>query len=192
MGTVRIISGKLKGRAVETPGGQTRPLLSRLRKSLADILRPHLAGARILDLFGGSGAITFELLSNGASSAVIVELDPVAAQMIQKNIHSLSLDGVVEMHAGDALSAISIFERRGDVFDVIVIAPPYGQGLHTHALERVACSRLLGRQCIVVVQRDQHEPCAPSQGLLEKISTRSYGRTLFDFYAVRHDKNVQP
>ena len=67
MGSIQIVSGTLRGRTILTPAEDTtRPLLSRLRKTLADILRPSLQGTAVLDLFGGSGAIAFELLSNGA------------------------------------------------------------------------------------------------------------------------------
>jgi 16S rRNA (guanine966-N2)-methyltransferase len=75
-----------------------------LRKSLADILRPRLAGARVLDLFAGSGAVAFELLSNGADAAVVVEHDPAGAALIRRNADTLGLR--VQIFEGDAFAAV--------------------------------------------------------------------------------------
>ena len=183
MGSVRIISGTLKRRIVKVPPGtSTRPLLSRLRKTLVDILSPRLRGARVLDLFGGSGAIAFELISNGASSAVVVEVDARAARLIKDNARALGIEDSVVTYCGDALAAISSLELRGEGFDIIVIAPPYRHGLHQQALTRIAASRLLKERCLVVVQREICEPCAAAEGPLVRTVTRTYSRTVFDFY----------
>lgn len=183
MGSVRIVSGTLKGRNVKTPPGtSTRPLLSRLRKTLVDILRPRLKGARVLDLFGGSGAIAFELISNGASNAVVVDIDPRATRLIKENAHALGLEDSIVTYTGDALAAIRALDLRGDGFDIIVIAPPYGHGLHQRALRCLATSKLLKDQCLVVVQRDVREPCATQEEAFVHLETRFYGRTVFDFY----------
>jgi len=169
---------------VETPPGDaTRPLLTRLRKSLIDILRPRLEGARVLDLFGGSGAIAFECLSNGAAHAVIIELDPATAVLIRRNAQSLGVDGSVEVFTGDGIKAISRLEDREDRFDIIIIAPPYGHTLQQQALLRLSHAPVLARGGLIVVQRDTHEPCIePAPGIVHG-STRSYGRTVFDFYS---------
>jgi len=118
-GELRITSGVLRGRRVRTPPGQgTRPLLTRLRKALADILRPRLGGARILDLFGGSGAIAFELLSNGGGSAVVCEVKPEAASLIGRNAAELGLASRVRVLTGDALRLLPGLAGEGTVFDV--------------------------------------------------------------------------
>jgi 16S rRNA (guanine966-N2)-methyltransferase len=182
-GYVRITSGVLRGRRIQTPpGDQTRPLLTRIRKSLADILRPRLPGARVLDVFGGSGAIACELLSNGAAQAVVVELDPGAADIIVGNARSLGLEDVLECVRGDALASLREFARQQRMFDIIIIAPPYGRGLQALALEVLGYSGLLSAGGVAVVQREDDEPHVPSSGILECRRTRTYGRTVFDFY----------
>jgi 16S rRNA (guanine(966)-N(2))-methyltransferase RsmD len=181
MGKIRITSGTLRGRSVDTPEGEgTRPLLTRLRKSLADLLRPRLAGTRVLDLFGGSGAVAFELLSNGAREAVVVELDRDTARLIECNAARLQVP--VAVAAGDALDQVPLLAGRGERFDVIVIAPPYGAGLQQKALDAVAEAGLLAGGGVVVVQRDHREPLAAAKGGLRLSRSRSYGRTVFDFY----------
>ncbi len=117
MGEIRITSGSLRGRKIKTPSEETtRPLLTRLRKSLSDILRPELEGSRILDLFGGSGAIVFELISNGAESAAIVEIDKKAADLISQNIATLNLEKEVNVLNGDALGFVSSFASKNEFF----------------------------------------------------------------------------
>jgi 16S rRNA (guanine966-N2)-methyltransferase len=183
MGAIRITSGTLKGRTVRTPeGDSTRPLLTRLRKSLADILRPTLRGARVLDLFGGTGAVAFELLSNGAREAVIVELDPTTAELIRRNSDELAVCARV-LHT-DALRAVALFAASGERFDVIVVAPPYGEGLQQAALDVLGTHWILAPNGTLVVQRDCREPQARTgpPARLRCARTRRYGRTVFDFY----------
>ena len=115
MGEIRIASGRFRGRKIKTPSEETtRPLLTRLRKSLADVMRPQLAGSRILDLFGGSGAIVLEFISNGAESAVIVELDKKAVDLITSNVSTLNLEKVIKIINMDAVDLIPSFSLKGE------------------------------------------------------------------------------
>ncbi len=183
MGFLRITSGSLRGRKVQAPPGEgTRPLLTRVRKSLADLLRPALPGARVLDLFGGSGAIAFELLSNGAKSAVVVELDRQAARLIRDNARLLGVE--VEVREGDALAALPALASAGARFDLVVVAPPYGQGLQQASFEAIEQHWLLAPGGTVVVQRDRNEGAVelPAASRLRLVRSRGYGRTVFEFY----------
>ena len=183
MGSITITSGSLRGRRIQTPeGAETRPLLTRLRKSLADILRPRLAGVRLVDLFGGSGAIAFELLSNGAASAVIVELNRKTAELVRTNARSLGLEAAVEVVDGDGVAAVQGLCRKKDAFDIIIVAPPYGLGLQQQAVAALARHRLLKPQGIIIVQREDKEAQVTTPAGLDLVRTRAYGRTVFDFY----------
>ncbi len=183
MGRLQIVSGALRGRTVLTPAeDKTRPLLSRLRKTLADILRPDLRGATILDLFGGSGAITFELLSNGAKSAEIVELHPPAAALIQRNAKNLGLQDRVQVHLGDTLQIIERLEKPDRFFDLILVTPPYNLGLQQRAVNTLASFNLLNKTGLIIAQRDKREPCTEPIAPLNLLRTRSYGRTVFEFF----------
>ncbi|MDW7712410.1 MAG: RsmD family RNA methyltransferase [Deferrisomatales bacterium] len=183
---VRITSGGLRGRLVRTPAGEgTRPLLTRLRKALADVLRPRLPGAKVLDLFGGSGAIAFELLSNGAASAVICELDRAAAELVVRNARDLGLEDRVRVLPGDALAWIERLAGSGEVFDVLVVAPPYGLGLQDRALALLGAHPLAAPDAVIVVQRDAGEPGGEPPPGLELCRSRRHGRTLFDLYRPR-------
>ena len=182
-GSLRIASGTLRGRKIRTPpGGATRPLLTRIRKSLVDILRPRLPMARVLDLFGGSGAVTFELLSNGATEAVLVEIDTETSRLIRESAHQLGISACV-INA-DALHAIPRLSAAGERFDVILIAPPYGQSLQQLTLDALAEHGLLASRGMVVIQRDSKEPLCQlgTDPTFRHVGSRRYGRTAFDFY----------
>ena len=183
MGSIQIISGTLRGRTNLTPAEDTtRPLLSRLRKTLADILRPSLQGTAVLDLFGGSGAIAFELISNGAENAEIVELQPLAAALVRRNAESLGLQDRVQVHCGEAIHMIDLLAESGRFFDIILVAPPYGQGLQQQAVRALASFSLLRKTGLLIVQRDKREPCTEPIAPLQHVRTRSYGRTIFEFF----------
>ena len=183
MGAITITSGTLRGRRLKTPeGSQTRPLLTRLRKSLADILRPQLAQCRLLDLFGGSGAIAFELLSNGAAAAVIVELNAKTAGLIRENAKTLGIEAAVEVFQGDGIATLAALARKKDAFDIIIVAPPYGLGLQQKAIDSLARHPLLKTGGIIIVQREDREPQVAAPVGLALVRSRCYGRTLFDFY----------
>jgi 16S rRNA (guanine(966)-N(2))-methyltransferase RsmD len=183
MGSVQIVSGTLRGRTLLTPAeDKTRPLLSRLRETLADILRPNLQGTAVLDLFGGSGAIAFELLSNGAQNAEIVELHPPAAALIRRNAESLGLQDRVQVHCGDAIRTIDRLAENGCCFDIILVAPPYGHGLQQQAVSTLASFNLLSNTGTVIVQRDKREPSTEPVAPFNLVRTRSYGRTIFEFF----------
>ncbi len=184
MGAIKIVSGRWRGRALETPAGRdTRPLLTRLRKSLTDILRPKLAGSAVLDLFGGSGAISFELLSNGAQSAVVIEADRIAASIISANARIF--EAQAEAIHGDCFNVMIELERAGRTFDIIIVAPPYGNELHERALDLLATSSLAATGATVVAQRDKGEKLWEGDGRLGLVETRAYGRTVFDFYETK-------
>src|SRR5215468_11831534 len=103
---MRVVAGRLGGRRLRAPRGRdTRPTSDRVREALFSMLGP-LEGARVLDLFAGSGALGIEALSRGAASAVFVERDPEAVRTIERNLDRLRLIGARVVH-GDALRTIA-------------------------------------------------------------------------------------
>lgn len=140
---MRIVGGKHKGRALATPGGQTtRPTSDRARESLFNVLahaawaRP-LDGARVLDLFAGSGALGFEALSRGAAFALFVETDSAARGAIRETVDSLALFGVARIHRRDATDLGDKPAGLGAPFDLVFLDPPYHKGLGERALAKL-------------------------------------------------------
>ncbi|QKW52625.1 16S rRNA (guanine(966)-N(2))-methyltransferase RsmD [Streptomyces buecherae] len=123
----RVIAGAAGGRRLAVPPGTgTRPTSDRAREGLFstwESLLGSLAGARVLDLYAGSGAVGLEALSRGAEHALLVEADPRAARVVRENVRTLSLPGA-EVRAGKAAQVIAgpVPERP---YDVVFLDPPY-------------------------------------------------------------------
>lgn len=120
---MRVVAGRLGGRRIQAPPGtQTRPTSDRVREALFSALGP-LDGARVLDLFAGSGALGIEALSRGAGAAVFVERERRALSTLRENLAALALDA--DIRPGDALRALRTARERGEAYDLVLVDPPY-------------------------------------------------------------------
>ena len=133
-GTVRIIGGYWRGRKLRVPDG-VRPTPDRVRETLGNWLSDRWRGARVLDLFAGSGALAFEALSRGASQALLVERDFEVAQLLREQCERLRAPAAVQCaEAPKCLAQRSKWER----WDVVFLDPPFGSELLNKALAKVA------------------------------------------------------
>jgi 16S rRNA (guanine(966)-N(2))-methyltransferase RsmD len=126
---MRIIGGHSGGRRLKVPKGfDVRPTPDLVKQAVFNSLGPRVEGAEVLELFGGSGALSLEALSRGASRATIVEKSSRTAQMIRGNYASLQLGSMqLELRVQDALTAISQYAAQGRKFDLVFADPPYGE-----------------------------------------------------------------
>lgn len=121
----RIVAGTLRGRRLARPAdARVRPTADRVREAWLSIVGPALPGARVLDLYAGSGALGFEALSRGAASATFVDILPAALAAIRENARALGVTDRVEVVRMDALRYLDRLE--GLAFDVAFADPPYG------------------------------------------------------------------
>jgi 16S rRNA (guanine966-N2)-methyltransferase len=124
----RVIAGSAKGVRLRAPGPGTRPFSDRVKQTLFAILEPEIDGARVLDLFAGSGAAGIEALSRGAASAVFVERDSGAAAVIEANLAASRLAGPRAVVVRSAV--LAWLERQApahDPFDLVLADPPYSE-----------------------------------------------------------------
>jgi len=122
---VRIIAGERKGHTIFAPRGrETRPTSDRVRENVFNIVAPWVEGARVLDLYAGSGAMGLEALSRGAVSAVFVESDLDAVRAIERNLDKLRLTGatIVRQGVSTALAQEANADRK---YDLVLVDPPY-------------------------------------------------------------------
>jgi 16S rRNA (guanine966-N2)-methyltransferase len=121
---MRIVAGSRKGARIAAPRGlDTRPTADRAREAAFNLIGP-VDGARVLDLFAGSGAMGLEALSRGAASAVFVENDRAAADTIAKNLEKLRLTGATVVR-DDAVRVLAADGAAGRRYDLVLIDPPY-------------------------------------------------------------------
>jgi 16S rRNA (guanine966-N2)-methyltransferase len=170
---VRVIAGSRKGHKLVAPRGHdTRPTSDRIRENVFNLVGP-LDGARVLDLFAGSGALGIEALSRGAASAVFVERDQEAVRTIERNLDRLRLTGTRVVH-GDVLRRIAQEATAGAKYDLVLVDPPYG--MLTEIQPRLArdLPPLLAADGLLVVETDARtEPKLP----LPVRTSRRYGQT---------------
>lgn len=163
---MRIVAGSLKGRPITAPKSRnTRPTSDRARESLFNVLAhadwaPALDGARVIDLFAGSGALGFEALSRGAAFCLFVETDHAARGAIRSNIDALGLFGATRLHRR---SAAALGERQAGLeapFTVAFLDPPYHKGLVRPCLEGLASGGWLDAGALVIVETGEDETLA--------------------------------
>src|ERR1700761_37830 len=135
---MRIVGGRLKGRTLLTPSSRAiRPTSERLRESIFDIVEHrfpgHVEGARVVDLFAGTGALAIEALSRGASFALLVDNGTEARALLRANVEALGLGGITRVWRADA-TAIGR-APSGPSFDLAFLDPPYDRGMVGPALE---------------------------------------------------------
>jgi len=179
----RVIAGTARGLRLEAPGAGTRPIGDRVKQTLFAILEPDLPGARVLDLFAGSGALGIEALSRGAAGAVFVEREPGACSVITANLARTRLAGpavrVVRADAFTWLTGIAAVEAGP--FDLAVADPPYDDpALLLRALESLG--PLLAPRARVVAKHFWRDAPPPVVGLLASERERRFGETALTFY----------
>jgi 16S rRNA (guanine966-N2)-methyltransferase len=185
---MRVIAGRFGGRRLRAPRGRgTRPTSERVREALFSILEAQegaLAGAVVLDLFAGTGALAIEALSRGAGRAVLVEHDPRALVALKANLSDLGvLAPEAEVRAGEALRALRNAREREETYDLVFVDPPYRQtGALGRELEE-ALAPLLAPGARVVVEGDRRTE--PPELPLEIELRRRYGDTTITIYRQR-------
>src|SRR5215203_9297 len=132
---MRIVGGRWRGRRIDAPADErVRPTADRVREAWMSIVGPYLVGARVLDLFAGSGALALEALSRGAASADLVELAPRSLRAIRENASALGAGDELVVHRGDAMRFVEGLDLNA--FDVAFADPPYGMGFGARVAER--------------------------------------------------------
>ena len=126
---MRIIGGSAAGTILKAPKGfAVRPTPDLVRQAIFNSLAPRIAGARVLELFGGTGALSLECLSRGAIQAVCVEKSGRHAQFIRQNLELARLpSGLLDLRVQDAWAAIAQMAAASQQFDLIFADPPYGE-----------------------------------------------------------------
>lgn len=171
-GSVRIIGGRWRGTRLQVPGKPgLRPTSDRVRETLFNWLMPVLPGAKVLDLFAGSGALGLEAVSRGAASARLVEADPQLAQALDAMVARLGAAAEVRVHHGDALAWL----RQGDGgtvesgFDIAFVDPPFEANLWPAVLERLP-ARLAADAWLYLESPADHAPALPADWALHRES----------------------
>lgn len=182
---MRIVGGKFKGHSIASPSGSaTRPTSDRVRESIFNILSHgiegfDIEGARVMDVFAGTGALGLEAISRGARFCQFVDESAEARGLIRRNADSLGVIGLVKIWRRDATRLGPCAPQPA--FDLVFADPPYGKGLGEKALQSLVDGRWLNPGAVVVLEEAEPAEIKPVIGL-DAIDTRSYGDTQVRFY----------
>ncbi len=148
---MRIITGSARGAKLIAPAGEnTRPTAERTKEAVFSMLQYEFTGRRVLDLFGGSGQMGLEALSRGAESAVLVDLEKAAIDVMTKNAAHTKLADRAKICRAEALTFLKTY--RGAPFHLIFLDPPYAAGLMPQSLALIAAGGLLAGGGIIVCE----------------------------------------
>ncbi len=155
---MRLTGGQGKGRVLKAPPSFVRPTSARTREILFQVLHLELAGARVLDLFAGSGLLGLESLARGAQRAVFVEKQGKAIAVIKHNIELCGFGDRAKVVRHDALKWLDKQSEEGHQFDLILADPPYALQVLDHLLAGIVTSSLLRDGGKVVLEASSREP----------------------------------
>ena len=180
---MRVIGGHDRGRRLRAPRGlRTRPTADRVRVTLFDVLGPAVAGARVLDLFAGTGAVGIEALSRGAARVVLVERDQSALRALRANLAALGASrAAARVMAGDVLRVLPELGAQEGPFDFVFVDPPYATTLAGRTLEALAAARICRDGAEVVVQHSTRTVLPAVRGLTAHRRPRQFGDTALTF-----------
>jgi len=180
---MRIISGNARGvKLITLEGTETRPTLDRVKEPLFSIIQMHIKGARVLDLFAGSGALGLESLSRGAEMAVFSDVSDRAINVINQNIQKTKFVDKSIVFKKSYEEVLKQLADEGQEFDLIFLDPPYSSGLLEGAIQDILKYNLLSKDGIMIVETDMESELQKLQnsGLHIK-DIRKYGRVILLF-----------
>ena len=182
---MRVVSGLQKGRRLKEPEGQDlRPTPARVREALASILAHRIQGARVLDLYAGTGALGLETLSRGAHQVVFVENHVVSTRILRENITRCGYDERSVVVTQDVETFLASPPPCGApaVFDLVFADPPYHATDLIRLLERLNLSGKIASQGIVILEHFFKHPVPDRTGTLTQTRQSRYGDTMLTFY----------
>ena len=180
---MRVVGGRLRGRNLAAPASrEIRPTADRLRESLFNILvhayENPVEGARVLDLFAGTGALGIEAISRGAGFALFVDNGAEARALLRNNVEALGLGGVTKVFRRDATNLGPA--HPVEPFSLVFLDPPYGKGLAEKALASLRDGGWLTKEALLVVEEARAAALTTPEGFVE-LERRAYDDTEFVF-----------
>lgn len=185
---MRITSGQYGGRSLATPKDmRVRPTSDKVRQAVFNILAHNdfgngfaLEGARVIDLFAGTGAMGIEALSRGASFCLFVDDSAESRALIRENVEALGLTGTTKIWRRDATNLGPMAAGAGGPFDFVILDPPYRKDLIAPALASLREGGWLSERAVLIVETAEDEPQPVTEGFTV-IDERAYGETRVAF-----------
>lgn len=181
---MRIIAGSLKGRRLHAPDWDgLRPTSDRLRETLFNLLAPRIGGARVLDVYAGTGAVGLEALSRGASWVTFIERDRRALALIEDNLARCGIaNGYAIIRAEAAAALARLVDAAAERFDVVLLDPPYAAPFEPVL---AAAAAVLTGEAVAVVEHARRREVPAAVGPLVRTRAVGAGDSALSFYQQR-------
>ena len=177
---MRVITGTARGVQLKTPEGlTTRPTSDRVKEALFSIIHFEIPGARVLDLFGGTGQLGIEALSRGAASAVFVDAGEPACRLIRENLKRTRFEREGKVIKSDYLAYLTSCREQ---FDIILLDPPYAEVFLENALKKITEIDILQSGGIIVAERPLGKELPWEFDGYTRSRDYKYGKTLLTIY----------
>lgn len=182
---MRVITGTARGMKLKTLEGlDVRPTTDQVKESIFSIIQFEIPGARVLDLFAGSGQLGIEALSRGASQATFVDMARPSVAVVKENLSHTHLSDKAVVKNEDSIAFLS---KTTDTFDVALLDPPYGKGLVLNALQTLPSKMSHGG--VIVCETSKEEELPESAGEFSKIKEYKYGKIKLTVYRIREEND---
>ena len=177
---MRVITGKARGVVLKTPEGmKTRPTSDRVKEAMFSIIQFDLPGAKVLDLFAGTGQLGIEALSRGAQSAVFIDEQDAACRLVRENLRRTKLEEQARIICADYLSFLS---KCSEKFDFVFLDPPYAEVFLENALKKITEIDILQSGGIIVAERPLGKDFSYTFDGFSRSKDYKYGNTLLTLY----------
>jgi 16S rRNA (guanine(966)-N(2))-methyltransferase RsmD len=179
---LRIISGKLKGRRLNTPrDNKIRPTTDKVKESIFSMVMPYIQDAVVIDLFAGTGNLGLEAISRGAKHCYFGDKARESLQLTKENIRYCGVEDQATLISGEF---DRVLERIHEKADLILLDPPYKAGLIENCLSKIEELGLLSEEGIVVIERGKREILEDEIGTFTKIKDKRYGTILVSLFVI--------
>lgn len=180
---MRIIAGKARGRKLIPPETiETRPTLDRVKEAMFSIIQNYIQDAVVLDVFAGTGSLGLEAASRGAKEVYLVDKSNTTYPLLEKNIENLKFKDFCFPLNIDSYDALKTLSKKGKVFDIIFIDPPYCKEMIPKAIEIIKENNMLDKDGIIVTKIDSIEEIYEGYKDIQKVKSKKYGNTTVCLY----------
>ena len=177
---MRVITGKARGVQLKTPDGMlTRPTADRVKEACFSIINFDIPGAKVLDLFGGTGQLGIEALSRGAKTAVFVDAREDACKLIRENLKRTRMEQDAKVIRSDYLDYLN---RCKEQYDIVFLDPPYAEVFLENALKRITEIDILQTDGIIVTERPLEKELPWEFEGYTRSRDYKYGKTLITIF----------
>lgn len=179
---MRVVSGSRKGTPLKSLAGiLTRPTSDKVKESIFNMIGPYFDGGTAVELFGGSGSLSIESLSRGASAAYIFEKNPKAVSIIRENIEKCHFTDQVHIFRSDARNAVKTLQPLTKI-DLLFLDPPYAEEKYYQLAEALAEAGLLTEDAIIICEHEKRLTLPDAYGEYVKTKNPIYGNSAVSIY----------